>query len=403
VQTVGQVRPLYYLLTVIYAPPGGTNADGAASSVSYLDGSTTGTTTSTSSSFKAGVGVSASISGNQGGVSAGDTADFTASQTTTDSSSLQVQKNVSYSIQVTGPAQDGIDHDYDTFWLWLNPLLNVAIDPYDNLNWELAIDGPTMDIQYVYASWLKDPELMQTEAPGVFAELSARGLTTADFDQILATDPFTSPKPVFDPNRYLPTALSFPYEPPLNPGDTPAAVTYTATSSVTRTATRQVEVQYGVTFTSTASLASDISAALTTQGSLEWTDTSSVETSNESLQTATVIVGGPAYGYSGATNVLVYWDTIFSSFMFAFAENPVASGTVVDGAGEPIAREPITLAVGGHILRTFTDARGEFRFYGAAQGQGKAPVGGNGSTRARRATTRSAATGRARKRPQLPG
>jgi hypothetical protein len=33
---------------------------------------------------------------------------------------------------------------------------------------------------------------------------------------------------------------------------------------------------------------------------------------------ASVAVGGPAYGYTGPTNVLVYWDTIYSSFMFAF-------------------------------------------------------------------------------------
>ena len=43
---------------------------------------------------------------------------------------------------VTGPSVNGIDHDYDLFYLWLNPMLNVTIDPENNLNWELGSTAP---------------------------------------------------------------------------------------------------------------------------------------------------------------------------------------------------------------------------------------------------------------------
>ena len=56
--------------------------------------------------------------------------------------------------------------------------------------------------------------------------------------------------------------------------------------------------------------------------SLEWTNTS--EQTLESKQSATVTVGGPGFDYSGPTSVLVYWDTVYNSFMFAFADTSSA-------------------------------------------------------------------------------
>ena len=29
-------------------------------------------------------------------------------------------------------------------------------------------------------------------------------------------------------------------------------------------------------------------------------------------------VGGPSFNYTGPTNILVYWDSVYHSFMFAF-------------------------------------------------------------------------------------
>lgn len=99
--------------------------------------------------------------------------------------------------------------------------------------------------------------------------------------------------------------------------------------------------------------------------SFQWTNTSTSGSTDVISESAAVTVGGPAFGYDGPTDVLVYWDTVYSSFMFAFATTPpIASGKVVDVSGVPIAQREVTLVVDDHTLKTFTDLHGDFRFYG---------------------------------------
>src|SRR5438093_5602292 len=50
--STGKVHPRYYILMVIYAPPGAAALGGASSSVSYGSGSTAGSTVSATSTFK---------------------------------------------------------------------------------------------------------------------------------------------------------------------------------------------------------------------------------------------------------------------------------------------------------------------------------------------------------------
>lgn len=98
--------------------------------------------------------------------------------------------------------------------------------------------------------------------------------------------------------------------------------------------------------------------------------------SNASTQTATVTVGGPAYGYAGPTDVLVYWDTIYNVFMFAFAADaPVLSGQALDGNGKLMAHQEIRLTAGPNTFVTMSDARGDYRFYGAPAGPAQLTIG----------------------------
>jgi hypothetical protein len=309
----GTARPAYQILTVVYAPPG-TNGGKSSSSVDYGAGSSTGTTTSTSSSFKAGVDVSTSGGFNLGPVHLGASTDFNYSSTTTDSSSVEIKKSENFDIKVSGPAQDGINHDHDLFYLWLNPMLSVTIDPENNLNWELGVDGPNMIIQYVTVDWLKNPSSMPA---GVKQQLDAAKLTPADYRQILSTNPFAFGAKAIDPNRYLPIDQSFPYEPPDNASDPVPTQTYTVQNSVTQTSTHASQVQYGVSITVSAGIKL-FEASLKVTGSFEWTNTASSSLSNQSSQSASVTIGGPAFGYTGPTDLDAYWDTVYNSFMFAF-------------------------------------------------------------------------------------
>jgi len=365
---VGTARPLYEVLTVVYAPPG-TNGGKTSSSVDYGSGSSTGTSTSISSSFKDGIDVSVSAGFDIGIVSLGANADFNASRTTTDSSSVDIKKSASYDIKVPGPGADGINHDHDLFYLWLNPLLNITIDPKNNIGWSLGVDGPTMLIQYVYAGWLKNPETMPA---GVRQQLNAAGLTTSDYANILALNPFSAGKTTIDPDRFLPTTQSFPYIPPFSSSDPVPTTTFNQQSSVTTTSSHTVQNQYGVSVSVSAGIKTPFTASLKVTGSFTWTNSSTSSASSGATQTAAVTVGGPAYGYTGPTDVLVYWDALYRSFMFAFpTEPPAHTGALVDAAGKPVAYKPVTLKTGSHTLSTFTDPQGQYRFYGVPAGQAK--------------------------------
>jgi hypothetical protein len=367
------LRTSYQILTVVYAPPG-TNGGKSTSLVGYSTGSSTGTTTSTSSSFKSGIDVSASVGTDDGVSSAKVTTDFNFSQTQTDTSALEIKKSEAYEIKVPGPAVDGISHDHDLFYLWLNPILYVTIDRNKHLVWQLAVDGSTQMVLRVAVAWLKNPSQMP---PGVKQALDLAGLTTSDYAKILATNPFASGATAIDTNRFVPLAQSFPYEPPVAASDSVPTETYTLTSSTTKTSSHQSQVQYGVSVTVEGGLKGPITASIKATSSFEWTNTSSSSFSGGSTQSASVTVGGPAFGYTGPVDLLVYWDTIYSSFMFAFpTEPPSISGSIVNQSGIPVANQAVTLTVGSQKLSGFTDSRGEYRFYNVPVGQGTLGVQG---------------------------
>jgi hypothetical protein len=361
---MGIVRPKYQIVTVVYAPPG-THGGNSSSQVEYSSGSTLGTTTSTSSSFKSGVSVSMSV----GFAGSSVDSDFGYSTTSTDSTSIDVQKVHESRVLVKGSSQNGIDHDYDTFYLWLNPEFRVTLDNTNTLDSQLDINGTTMLIQYVYVSWLKNPSTMPA---GLKQILNKAGLTEEDYAEILKTNPFASGESKLDPDRYLPTTHSFPYLPPPKPNDPVPTLTYTQKSTLARSASHTAQTQYNMGYSVTAGIDGLFKASLKTSQSLEWTNSATTGSSKTSAQQASVTIGGPSYGYDGPTDVRVYWDTVFSSFVFRFAEEaPSVSGRLIDAEGSPVASEPVTLAAGHNEFTTFTDHQGGFRFYGASGDEGE--------------------------------
>lgn len=373
----GTLVPRYFVLTLVYAPPGinggagNPNSGTGTSSVDYGSSSSTGTTTSTSSSFQEGVSVGVSIGG--GDKDAGSLgSDFSYSKSTTDTQSVEIKKTATFDIKVPGPAADGIDHNRDRFYLWLNPKVEVTIDPENNLAWQLGVNGPNMTIQYVEVGWLKNPATMQ---PGVKALLDRAGLTPADYAAILALDPFASGQISIDPNRYAVLPQSFPYEAPDNANDPISTSTYALQGSVTHTRTTQV--QYTTNFSVSGGLNLGI-FKLKSSASLQWTNSSSTTDTNAATQSATVVIGGPAFGYKGPTDLMVYMDTVYNSFMFAFPVEALATeGVITSAQGKPVAGTLVTLTVGTSHLTTYTNSKGEYRFYGSKlTGQGSVSIAG---------------------------
>ena len=379
----GTMQPKYYILTVLYAPPGMNGDNGrsssvlgnAVSSVNYSSSSSTGTTTSITNSFKEGLNVEASIGFNVLTiVKLGVDTQFNASTTSSDASSETITSTTTFAQNVPGPGHDGIDHDHDMIALMLNPLIGVAVYPGNVMQWTIGINGPVMNLQFPYVGWLKNPGTMPA---GVQQELTNAGLTTADYTQILAADPFAGGATAIDPNRFLATPQTYPYQPPFSASDPVFTNTITLQNVVNVTQTHTVQNDYSVSVTVSAGIEKFLMSNLKVTGSLEWTSTSAYGTSSTSTQTAAATVGGPAFGYSGPTDVLVYWDTLYSSFLFAFpSQPPTVSGTLLDATGSALAHQAITLSAGRKTFKTFTNSQGQFRFYGVPAGEGSLVASG---------------------------
>jgi hypothetical protein len=319
----GTLRPSYLLLTVIYAPPG-TSGGKNVSTVEYGTSSSTGSTVKTTSSFKAGVDVKASVGSELEKASAG----FSFSGTNTDEVSVQKTQSEESDLTVPGPPVDGIDHDYDQFYLWLNPVVRVTADNQSNVTWEIGIDGETITTTYVSVGELKNPATMSA---GLTQLLDSAGFSNNDGVNLLnsGANPFVSDtqvlvgpgavKPsVIDPNRFLPVTIpSLTYRPPDSASGEPNTAKYAATNSVDQNTTTTSEVQIGVSFGVTLGVKDVISVDVTE--SFQWTHSSSYSTENKSSQSAELSITGPSYGYSGSINLQVYWDTVWSTFMFALA------------------------------------------------------------------------------------
>jgi putative hemolysin len=376
VLVTGALFPPYQILTLVYAPPG-TKGGSSKSNVNYTNTTTSGTVNTISSSFKQGVQLSATLGSGGDDSSGGDdivshagaTASFSFSLTETDSSAIAVTQTTSFSNQIFGGDTDGINHGNDEFFLWTNPQLNFAIDPTGNVQWSMSING-TIQAPSVFVSELQNPSTMR---PDVKAALTAAGLTATDFAQILATDPFASANAAIDPDRYLLCTQSFNYEPPL-PQAGPSQQVLNMTDSVTDTTIHTFKQSYTVGLKSSAE---EFGLTLADSDQLTYTIENSLETTSTNTAAAVATIAQPSAGYNGPIDLLVYWDTVYHTFMFAFPSVPlIASGTILDILGQAVANTLVTLTVGSLTLSTFTGPSGDYRFYGASAGQGTVTVSG---------------------------
>jgi hypothetical protein len=372
--THATMAPKYFVLTIIYAPPG-TNGGRGSSSVSYGSGSSTGTTTSGNQSFKQNYSVSLNVSGGlplQGSVGAS----FSYNKNDTDSQSLDIKKSSTVTITDSGPSKDGINHDHDIIYLWLNPKIDVSVTG-STVRWMLE-DGGTADIQYAYVGWLKNPSTMPA---GLTQRLQTYGITSQDFPDILLHDPYASGSPALDTARYQsgPIMQTFPYEPPLSAGDPVPTTADVVSNATTSTIGMSSEDDYKVGVTISAGL--DIGVfknKLQTDDSWTWTSTATKSASAANTESASVTVGGPAFGYTGPTDMAVYYDTIYKTFLFAPLEGaPIAlKGTLTNKSGKSVALSQVSVLVNGVMYRSFTNARGQFRFFGKIGGPARIQAGG---------------------------
>jgi hypothetical protein len=126
---LGWVNPKYQIVAVMYSPPG------SKSTVTYADNSIVGYTISDMSSFSSGVTQTVSLSSGFGLFGFTDKATETESTSYTQeqdsSSSVAVSQTTSSSTGLSGfsDPNNGVNHDYDYIFLWLNSIALFGVYP----------------------------------------------------------------------------------------------------------------------------------------------------------------------------------------------------------------------------------------------------------------------------------
>ena len=378
----GTVNPSYVVLTVVYAPPG-TNGGKSSSTVSYGSGSTTGSTTSVSNSFKQAYSIAADTGagfiGNGGGVGLS----FTYGVNASDGEALDIKKSSNTTITRPGPSVDGIDHDRDTIYLWLNPVVSLSLNSSSAV-WTFNGSG-TADIQYVYVGWLRNPSCSQDAThpecmpDNMRSKLKAYGINEADFPDILAHDAFASGPTTPDPARYQALNFTFPYEPPFSATDPVPTTTFNVSNSSTATTNSSTTDDYKVDLTihQEGNYLGLVKESMKTTGSWEWSSTATKSSSTGTTDSASVTVGGPAFGYTGSTDIEIYFDKIYKTFVFAPYVGPAASlkGTFLDANGKPQVLSAVSIISNGVEHHTLTNTRGDWKVFGKINGACKFVVG----------------------------
>lgn len=372
----GQIHPKYLILAIVYAPPGCTSSAAskcAQSKVTYGSSSSIGTKLSASTSFKSGEDISVGVGGGNTG---GDvTLGGGFSLTTTDSTTETITKT--QGSEISAPSiQDGVDHDLDTFFLLVNPVVNVA-QQGNSVSWNLGFSGPFGVLQTISVSELKNPSTMPASVAQTFAKL---GFTSSDFQTILSQDPFAAGGSV-DPNRYVPTTLSFPYEPPsaadcANGQCACFALQQSISNQLANEVSQTLAVTYSVSLSSGISIPGLVS--LKNTNSFSWTDQASIANTTSNSQTASAQIQCPSPNYTGLTAMAAYWDALYGTFAFVpfdpSAVPAIQRGILTNSAGQPVRGEALTLVAGGLTYRTVSGKNGTYQFL-APWAKGGSPTG----------------------------
>lgn len=383
----GTLFPTYVVVGLVYSPPGCTGCQSNASVVEYTEANTVGTTLPTENSFNQDYSLTVGVTGILGGGSAEVSGDWTTTQT---SSTSQTISNTQQSgLKATGN-QDGINHDQDTFIVLLNP--SVSVDSGESfqcsatggcapaIEWRSGVDGPASQPYPLTVQDLKNFGALPTNVANL---MQAHGITQEDFKTILSLDPFANGPAAIDGTRYVRTTHTFPYKPP-DKGEcnnsgvcTCVVMSSQKTNNELTSNTTSTKTSYAVGLKQAATFGPKglLNLTVTATQKFTWTATASQTNLTSSFKSANLTIPCPSSNWTAAedyTQIDVYWDTWYGSFMFAptvvlekaAGSNTFVSGHIVDKAGQPLRHEPVHVTVGAVTYHTLTDSKGDYAVYG---------------------------------------
>ena len=382
----------YVVGTILYAPPGCGGCAKNNSTVTYASNSSVGTSEEASSTTDQTDSISSSISltvkanlvstgsgsGNSNGGSPNSTASFGASFGNDSSTAISYGSRdgrsftagSGMSLQVSGPTTavngnpvDGIDHDFDI--IYILPKVAVGFVKGDHqLSYRFGTIGAVPVYTWVYAYELKDPAKMR---PNVASDLQANGITPTDYADILSADELASgalASPASSQRYVLINSVDYEGTSAPCPLSTFQLQNTYLASAGTQSSYRKGSTStdgFGVTFFGVGFNIADTETMALTETSLS-------TTTQQGSTTASNVVACASPQYTGPIHVYVYFDLLYSTFVFDFTPPPgaatLASGTVSAANGKPVAGQTVSISYNGRVYQTITTALGHFTITG---------------------------------------
>lgn len=214
----GKADPKYYILSLLYAPPGNASSNGYSNSTTY------GATTSISQSFQSSISTTFTTSAGflGSGGTLGWTFGFASMSGNSSAFSWSVSEGQGVTLNAAG-SSNAINHSQDTFVIWLNP--EITFEPTGNTatNYGLGTPAQTtgdpvpgapqgMDVVTVNVEELQNPSLIPASVLGsqhlpdgeVLPGLSSicanpNACVASDFTAIVNSDPLVNFSPTQNP------------------------------------------------------------------------------------------------------------------------------------------------------------------------------------------------------------
>jgi hypothetical protein len=352
-------HPKYYVLGVIYSPPG------AGSTVTFNKATTFGTTNTVQNSFNNNFSTqfTAGVNVNLAAANAGYQAVLTSgwSYTSINGTSVSLSTTISQNQTLTGTGT-GINHDNDIILLWLNPewdFTGVGIDrsPMTAFNgalgvntayatWENTYGGQslpsnTMDVVAISVGELRTGQILPYNVTAMQRQWDSDSqpsgwspaLTQNDYAAILNADPFWNCQTTLNSSNQIVGIPTVAQMNNLQPGRfTEVTIAdyipnWTSgrsdSNSYTNTTSQSVANAYSLGYSwEVGGGVFFAKAGLKVSDTLTWTQTYGSSTTDSGSATASFSVQGPTVPsgqtYSGPTQIAVYRDNVYGSYMFAY-------------------------------------------------------------------------------------
>jgi hypothetical protein len=340
----GWVNPKYKIVGVDYTVPG------EQSYVQYTDTTMMGTNTSTSSSFSTAVASSIEICGGAGigsssnGTSVCGTYSNAFTQESDTSSSFAVSQSTSFTNKWSALDGPQIDHGNDVIYVWVNPQVWYTMYPtgvagptplyWNGYTYDETDDSNNMEVIPLRLTWLLNPSTIPAGLQGRLLRAWAPkntdgtgpGLTTQDYLNIAAADPFSNPKYVVTigsdgktttDDRFTQTTNGeLYYEPGYN--DVYNWM-YTTTDTEGQGGKTTYVQSFAIEVKNSADWIADISFDWKESTTFTWIDQWNSLMTQMMSQSNTVSITGPTAPYTGPEEFNVYQDNVYGTFMV----NPV--------------------------------------------------------------------------------